>query len=143
MWYNILVGFITLGVLISFVTFVIMYTTPWDVVVFSYTAGFWLFILVICMIWSYRRLHKIINHLFDGKLSPEFLLLRKTFLFLVIAFTIESAFFGCFDAYYFIVCNEFIRWLIQEPIVALFSTLIIIPIIYLHSETGENRAEQS
>jgi len=79
---------------IAFVT--LYYVTDFG----TYLCAGYLLFLVVDLIVSFVGLYKVINYLFDGKLSEEFKLLRSTYFLLTIAYFLGSLYFCLFEAFY-------------------------------------------
>lgn len=73
-------------------------------------AAGYLLILVLYLIVSFIGLYKVIKHIFDGVISPEFKLLRSCYLLLTVAFFLRGVYFGLFNTFVEIICSRFARW---------------------------------
>ena len=84
------------------------------------------------LVVSLLVLQKTLNEIFGKNLAPDFQILRRNFVIVVVAYSLYFIFNCIYGRYWKIVCQTYIRWIIEFLVQCAFEIGVILPILHLH-----------
>ncbi len=93
------------------------------------------FFSAVCALYlvvSLLVLQKTLNEIFGKNLAPDFQILRRNFVIVVMVYVFYFIFNCIYGRYYKIICQTYIRWIIGFLVQCAFEIGVILPILHLH-----------
>lgn len=98
------------------------------------------------LVVSLLVLQKTLNEIFGKNLAPDFRNLRQNFVIVVVAYGLYFIFNCIYGRYYKIICQTYIRWIIEFLVQCAFEIGVILPILHLHhtvASTAQHSPQQT
>jgi len=89
-------------------------------------------ILLLYLLFAYFALKKKMQEIFGNELSKEFQMLRRSFTVMVVVYVFTALYYIIFGHFYLIICQTYIRWMLNVCIQLVLEAAIILPIMYMH-----------
>jgi len=100
--------------------------------IFSNILAIFSAVCALYLVVSLLVLQKTLNEIFGKNLAPDFQILRRNFVIVVVAYGLYFIFNCIYGRYYKIICQTYIRWIIEFLVQCAFEIAVILPILHLH-----------